>query len=80
MGAARKFKIRKIGNSQGLLFPAELLKELKIHIGQEVEATVYDGVLVIAPSTPSLEDLLESVPKGKGFSEANTGKSRGGEK
>jgi antitoxin component of MazEF toxin-antitoxin module len=45
-----KIAIRAIGNSKGAVFPAALLKELNINIGDQLEAVAENGRLVITPT------------------------------
>jgi antitoxin component of MazEF toxin-antitoxin module len=75
----QKSKIRKIGNSQGIIFPTEILEALHLKTGSEIELTVDNGIIIIAPQAPTLDQLLMSVPKGRKFKEANTGRSKGKE-
>jgi antitoxin component of MazEF toxin-antitoxin module len=72
-------KIRKIGNSQGIIFPTEFLEALNLKSGSEIELTIDHGTIIITPKVPNLDQLLASVPKGKKFKEAQTGRSRGKE-
>lgn len=54
--------LRSIGNSKGLVVPAQLLKELGFELGDKLEAKVVDGQLVIAQNAQrqkyKLADLL----------------------
>lgn len=47
--AAMETSLRNIGNSKGAVIPAVLLKELNIQVGDKLEATVDNGVLIITP-------------------------------
>ena len=76
---ALKSKIRKIGNSQGVILPAEILEELHMKSGSDIEVSVVDGVILISPPAPTLSQLLATVPKGAKFKEAKSGKARGKE-
>lgn len=39
--------VNKWGNSQGIRVPKEVLKELHVHVGSAMEATIHDGKLVL---------------------------------
>ena len=62
--------LRSIGNSKGAVFPAQLLKELNINLGDKLDAKAVKGSLVITPISIKpkykLADLLaqcdESAP------------------
>lgn len=62
--------LRNIGNSKGAVIPAQLLKELGIHVGDKLDAKAENGTLIISPihSKPKyiLNELLaqcdESAP------------------
>ena len=76
---AQKLKIRKIGNSQGVILPSYLVEALKLDTGSEIEAWIYDGVLILCPPAPTLQQLVNSVPNGESFIESKTGKAEGNE-
>ncbi len=40
-------KVQKWGNSQGLRFPKTILKEVDIHVGDEVNISVQAGKIII---------------------------------
>lgn len=54
--------LRSIGNSKGLVVPAQLLKELGFELGDKLEAKAVDGQLVVAQNAKrqkyKLADLL----------------------
>ena len=62
--------LRSIGNSKGAVIPAQLLKELDIHLGDKLDAKAENGTLIFSPvsSKPkyTLSELLaqcdESAP------------------
>ncbi len=62
--------LRNIGNSKGAVIPAQLLKELNIHVGDTLDAKAENGKLIITPKFVKpkykLADLLakcdESAP------------------
>ncbi|HYF23161.1 MAG TPA: AbrB/MazE/SpoVT family DNA-binding domain-containing protein [Caulobacteraceae bacterium] len=41
--------VRRMGNSSGVIIPKPLLAELGTEAGDEIDMTVRDGLLVIAP-------------------------------
>jgi antitoxin MazE len=60
-------RVQKWGNSQGVRVPLRLLEETRIAVGDEVDITVREGCLVVAPSHRvrgkyRLEDLLAQLP------------------
>jgi len=62
-------KIQKWGNSQGLRLAKQVLKDAHISVGDDVEVTTRDGLIVIAPARrvrgkQSLEELVSRIPKG----------------
>jgi len=61
--------IQKWGNSQGLRLSRELLHAARIELGDEVELTLKDGVIIVAPvrrrrGSYSLDDLVARIPEG----------------
>lgn len=71
---AKKMKLRKIGNSQGLILPSEILEELGLTQGSEIELSIEENAIVIIPPPPSLDDLIATVPKGHKFTEIKVGR------
>ena len=62
-------RVQKWGNSQGIRFPAKLLREVEIAVGDEVDVSVERGRIVVEPSQRvrgryRLEDLLAEMPDG----------------
>lgn len=53
-------KIQAWGNSAAIRLPAVLLNKLNLQVGQEVDAVVVNGALVLKPSRPkyTLDELL----------------------
>ncbi|MFK5892112.1 MAG: AbrB/MazE/SpoVT family DNA-binding domain-containing protein [Pseudomonadota bacterium] len=43
-------KIQRWGNSQGIRIPKKLLNESHLHVGEEVEITLFEGKIIIEPS------------------------------
>lgn len=61
-------KVQKWGNSQGLRLSRQLLKDVQIAVGDEVEVVVRDGVIVVAPvkrprGKHHLQELVKRIPK-----------------
>jgi antitoxin MazE len=61
-------KVQKWGNSQGLRLAKQLLEDAHISVGDDVDVTTQDGVIVIAPvkrvrGKRSLQDLVALIPK-----------------
>jgi antitoxin component of MazEF toxin-antitoxin module len=59
-----KSKIRKIGNSQGLIIPAAFLKELGVSVDDEVNVifdNVTNSIIITHKETASHNDHLEQV-------------------
>ncbi len=62
-------KVQKWGNSQGLRLSKELLSDARIDVGDQVDVTVRDGLLVITPARRvrgglDLELLVGRIPEG----------------
>ena len=62
-------KVQKWGNSQGLRLAKQVLEETHISIGDPVDVSARDGVIVIAPIRKSvraglsLQELVSRIPK-----------------
>lgn len=62
-------KVQKWGNSQGLRLAKQVLEETQISIGDPVDVSTRDGVIVIAPIRRnvrgglSLQELVSCIPK-----------------
>ena len=61
-------KIQKWGNSQGLRLNRQLLEDAHLSVGDEVDVTVNDGMILIAPARRirgrhSLKELVSRIPK-----------------
>ena len=77
-------KVQKWGNSQGLRLSKELLSEADIKVGDAVEVTVRDGVLVVTPvhrvrGGQDLTELVKRIPKDYKSEELDWGKPVGRE-
>ena len=61
-------KIQKWGNSQGLRIARQVLEDARIAVGDDVDVTAREGIIVIAPvrrvrGKQSLEELVKRIPK-----------------
>ena len=61
-------KVQRWGNSQGLRLARQVLEEAHIAVGDDVNVTTRDGVIVIAPirrvrGRQSLQELVSRMPK-----------------
>ena len=61
-------KIQKWGNSQGLRLARQVLEDAHMSVGDEVDVTIQDGLIVIAPAKRvrgrlSLEKLVSRIPE-----------------
>jgi antitoxin MazE len=77
-------KIKKWGNSQGLRLGKRLLEDAHLAVGDDVDVTAQDGLIVIAPARRirgrhSLKDLVSRIPKGYRAREMDWGKPVGRE-
>jgi antitoxin MazE len=77
-------KVQKWGNSQGLRLSKQVLEDAGIGIGDEVDVTARDGVIVIAPvrrvrGKRSLQELVSRIPKTYRSSEVEWGEPVGRE-
>ncbi|OPY78954.1 MAG: Antitoxin MazE [Syntrophorhabdus sp. PtaU1.Bin058] len=77
-------RIQKWGNSQGLRLARQVLEDARISVGDEVDVTTRDGIIVIAParhvrSKQSLEKLVSGIPRNYKPKEVDWGKPVGRE-
>jgi antitoxin MazE len=77
-------KVQKWGNSQGLRLSKRVLEDARMSVGDNVDVTVRDGLIVIAPTRRvhgkvSLRDLVSRIPKGYKAREIDWGKPVGRE-
>jgi antitoxin MazE len=61
-------KIQKWGNSQGLRLAKQVLEDAHLSIGDKVDVTARDGLIVVAPARRvrgkrSLIELVSRIPK-----------------
>ena len=71
-------KTQKWGNGQGLRLSRQLLENAQIAVGDEVDVTVHDGVIVVAPirhlrGKHRLRELVRQIPKGHKSEEVGWG-------
>jgi len=67
-GVTMVTKVQKWGNSQGLRLARQVLEEARISVGDPVDVSTRDGVIVIAPvrrvrARLSLHELVSRIPK-----------------
>lgn len=58
-GNMTKLKIRSVGNSYGVILPAELLEKLRCGVGDELFVTDSPNGIELSPYNPELEKQLE---------------------
>jgi antitoxin MazE len=61
-------RVQKWGNSQGLRLAKQLLEDAHISIGDDVDVTIREGTIIIAPikrirGKRSLKELVSRIPK-----------------
>ena len=77
-------KVQKWGNSQGLRLARQVLEEARISVGDPVDVSTRDGVIVIAPvrrvrGKQSLQELVSRIPRNYKTREVDWGKPVGKE-
>ena len=77
-------KIQKWGNSQGLRLTKNLLTDAQLGVGDEVDISVKDGIMIVTPVKKirgkySLKDLVERIPENYQTGEVDWGESVGKE-
>jgi len=77
-------KIQKWGNSQGLRLAKNLLTDVQLGVGDEVEISVKDGILIVTPANRirgrhKLKDLVARIPENYQSSEVDWGEPIGKE-
>jgi len=77
-------KIQKWGNSQGLRLAKNLLVDAHIGVGDEVDISVKDGIIIISPAKRirgrhNLKDLVARIPENYQTSEVDWGEPVGKE-
>jgi len=77
-------KIQKWGNSQGLRIAKNLLADVRLGVGDEVDISVREGIMIVAPAKRirgrhSIEDLVAKIPEDYQPREVDWGKPAGKE-
>ena len=77
-------KIQKWGNSQGLRLAKNLLADAQMEVGDEVDISVKDGVMIVTPTKKirgkySLKDLVARIPENYQTAEVHWGEPVGKE-
>lgn len=77
-------KIQKWGNSQGLRLTKNLLTDAQLAVGDEVDISIKDGIMIVTPAKRirgrhNLKDLVARIPKNYKADEVDWGKPVGKE-
>jgi antitoxin MazE len=77
-------KIQKWGNSQGLRLAKSLLADAQLDIGDEVDISVKDGIMLVTPAKRirgrhNLKDLVSRIPENHQSGEIDWGEPVGKE-
>jgi len=77
-------KIQKWGNSQGLRLAKNLLADVQLNIGDEVDISVKDGIMIVTPAKRirgrhKLKDIVARIPENYQTSEVDWGEPVGKE-
>ncbi len=77
-------KIQKWGNSQGLRLAKNLLADAHLGVGDEVDISVKDGIIIVSPAKRirgrhNLKDLVARIPENYQTSEVDWGEPVGKE-
>jgi len=77
-------KIQKWGNSQGLRLAKNLLSDAQLEVGDEVDISVKDGIMIVTPAKRirgkhSLKDLVAGIPENYQTGEVDWGEPVGKE-
>jgi antitoxin MazE len=77
-------KVQKWGNSQGLRLAKQVLEDVHISVGDDVNVTTRDGVIVISPvkrirGKRDLRELVSRIPRNYKAGEIDWGKPTGKE-
>ncbi len=77
-------KIQPWGNSQGLRLSRQVLEDARLAVGDQVDVTARDGLIVVAPvrrvrGKRSLQDLVSRIPKNYRCGETDWGRPAGKE-
>jgi antitoxin MazE len=77
-------KVQKWGNSQGLRLAKQVLEDVRISVGDDVDVSARDGLIVITPvrrvrGKRSLRELVSRIPRNCKPGEVDWGKPIGRE-
>ena len=77
-------KIQKWGNSQGIRLAKNLLADAQLGVGDEVDISVKDGIMIVTPAKRirgrhKLKDLVARIPENYKTSEVDWGEPMGKE-
>lgn len=74
-------KVQKWGNSLAVRIPASMALDVQLEAGDAVELSIVNGAIAVRPSidTPTLEELLASIPPGMAVEEVDFGSPVGKE-
>ena len=77
-------KIQKWGNSQGLRLAKNLLTDAQLGVGDEVDISVKDGIMIVTPAKRirgrhKLKDLVARIPENYKTREVDWGEPVGKE-
>lgn len=77
-------KIQKWGNSQGIRLKKNLLADMQLEVGDEVDISVKDGVMIVTPGKKirglhSLEEMVARIPENYETTEVDWGEPVGKE-
>jgi antitoxin MazE len=77
-------KIQKWGNSQGIRLAKNLLADAQLEVGDEVDISVKDGIMIVAPAKRirdkrRLQDLVARIPENYQTGEVDWGEPVGKE-
>ena len=77
-------KIQKWGNSQGIRLTKNLLADAQLGVGDEVDISVKDGIMIVTPAKKirgkrSLKDLVARIPENYKTGETEWGEPVGKE-
>ncbi len=77
-------KIQKWGNSQGLRLTKSILADAQLGVGDEVDISVKDGIMIVTPAKKirgkhSLKNLVARIPDNYKTGEVDWGESVGKE-
>jgi len=77
-------KIQKWGNSQGIRLAKNLLADAQLGVGDEVDISVKDGIMIVTPAKRirgrhNLKDLVARIPENYQAGEVDWGEPIGKE-